>query len=60
LRRGIKVFTVATGIAKLEFYNHLRKAAEVAEDGITPSSRRLRPSAARSMPSFSSNSAPSN
>jgi hypothetical protein len=35
LRRGIKVFTVTTGIAKMEFYNHLRKAADVAEDGIT-------------------------
>jgi len=36
LRRGIKVFPVAGGIAKLEFYNNLRKSAEVAEDGITP------------------------
>jgi phage terminase large subunit GpA-like protein len=35
LRRGIKVFTVTTSIAKMEFYNHLRKAADVAEDGIT-------------------------
>jgi phage terminase large subunit GpA-like protein len=35
LRRGIKVFTVAVGIAKLELYNNLRKAAEVAEDGVT-------------------------
>lgn len=35
LRRGIKVFTVAVGIAKLEFYNNLRKAADVAEDGVT-------------------------
>ena len=25
LRRGIKLFAVAVGIAKLEFYNHLRK-----------------------------------
>jgi phage terminase large subunit GpA-like protein len=25
LRRGIKVFSVAGGIAKLEFYNNLRK-----------------------------------
>src|SRR3546814_6736318 len=33
LRRGIKVFPVAGGIAKLEFYNNLRKSAEVAEDG---------------------------
>jgi phage terminase large subunit GpA-like protein len=37
LRRGIKVFSVAVGIAKLEFYNNLRKAADVAEDGITTS-----------------------
>lgn len=36
LRRGIKVFSVAGGIAKLEFYNNLRKAADVAEDGVTP------------------------
>ena len=35
LRRGIKVFSVAGGIAKLEFYNNLRKAPEVAEDGLT-------------------------
>jgi len=35
LRRGIKVFPVAGGIAKLEFYNNLRKSAEVAEDGVT-------------------------
>src|SRR3546814_14290515 len=28
LRRGIKVFPVAGGIAKLEFYNNLRKSAE--------------------------------
>ncbi len=35
LRRGIKVFPVAGGIAKLEFYNNLRKSAEVAEDGTT-------------------------
>jgi phage terminase large subunit GpA-like protein len=27
LRRGIKVFSVAGGIAKLEFYNNLRKSA---------------------------------
>jgi len=26
---------VAVGIAKLEFYNNLRKCAEVAEDGVT-------------------------
>ena len=35
LRRGIKVFPVAGGIAKLEFYNNLRKSAEVADDGVT-------------------------
>jgi len=35
LRRGVKVFSVAVGIAKLEFYNNLRKSAEVAEDGVT-------------------------
>ena len=35
LRRGIKVFAVAVGIAKLEFYNNLRKAADVADDGVT-------------------------
>jgi phage terminase large subunit GpA-like protein len=35
LRRGIKVFSVAGGIAKLEFYNNLRKSPEVAEDGLT-------------------------
>jgi phage terminase large subunit GpA-like protein len=35
LRRGIKVFTVAVGIAKLEFYNNLRKGADVNEDGVT-------------------------
>jgi phage terminase large subunit GpA-like protein len=35
LRRGIKVFPVAGGIAKLEFYNNLRKSADVGEDGIT-------------------------
>ncbi|MBK9161098.1 MAG: phage terminase large subunit family protein [Nitrosomonadales bacterium] len=34
LRRGIKVFSVAGGIAKLEFYNNLRKSPEVAEDGL--------------------------
>ena len=36
LRRGIKVYSVAVGIAKLEFYNNLRKVADVAEDGTTP------------------------
>ena len=35
LRRGIKLFSVAGGIAKLEFYNNLRKAADVSEDGVT-------------------------
>ena len=35
LRRGIKVFAVAGGIAKLEFYNNLRKSADVGEDGVT-------------------------
>jgi len=33
LRRGIKLFSVAVGIAKLEFYNNLRKSADVSEDG---------------------------
>ena len=37
LRRGIKVFSVTVGIAKLEFYNNLRKAADMAEDGVTTS-----------------------
>ncbi len=36
LRRGTKVFAVAGGIAKLEFYNNLRKSADVNEDGVTP------------------------
>ena len=35
LRRGIKVYSVAVGIAKLEFYNNLRKSADVDEDGVT-------------------------
>jgi len=35
LRRGVKVFSVAVGLAKLEFYNNLRKSAEVAADGTT-------------------------
>lgn len=35
LRRGMKVFTIAVGIAKLELYNNLRKGVEVSEDGIT-------------------------
>ena len=37
LRRGIKVHPVAVSIAKLEFYNNLRKSAEMAEGGSTPS-----------------------
>lgn len=36
LRRGIKVYSVAVGLAKLEFYNNLRKSADVADDGTTP------------------------
>ncbi|WP_019561422.1 phage terminase large subunit family protein [Caldimonas manganoxidans] len=35
LRRGIKVYSVAVGIAKLEFYNNLRKSADVDENGVT-------------------------
>ncbi len=35
LRRGIKVYTVAVSIAKLELYNNLRKSADVGEDGLT-------------------------
>jgi len=35
LRRGVKVFSVAVGLAKLEFYNNLRKSPEVAADGTT-------------------------
>jgi len=35
LRRGIKLYSVAVGIAKLEFYNNLRKGADVGEDGMT-------------------------
>jgi phage terminase large subunit GpA-like protein len=34
LRRGIKVFSVAGGIAKLEFYNNLRKNIDTDEDGV--------------------------
>jgi phage terminase large subunit GpA-like protein len=34
LRRGIKVFSVAGGIAKLEFYNNLRKCIDTDEDGV--------------------------
>uniref|UniRef100_UPI000365192C terminase gpA endonuclease subunit n=1 Tax=Caldimonas manganoxidans TaxID=196015 RepID=UPI000365192C len=36
LRRGIKVYSVAVGIAKLELYNNLRKSVDVAQDGATP------------------------
>jgi phage terminase large subunit GpA-like protein len=36
LRRGVKVTTVAVGIAKQELYQHLRLHADVAEDGLTP------------------------
>ncbi len=35
LRRGIQLYSVTVGIAKLEFYNNLRKTADVAEDGTT-------------------------
>ncbi|GAB4112447.1 MAG: phage terminase large subunit family protein [Tibeticola sp.] len=35
LRRGIKVYSVAVGIAKLELYNNLRKSADVGEDGLS-------------------------
>jgi phage terminase large subunit GpA-like protein len=34
LRPGIKVFSVAGGIAKLEFYNNLRKNIDIDEDGV--------------------------
>ena len=36
LRRGIKLYSVAVGMAKMEFYNNLRKAADVGPDGSTP------------------------
>jgi phage terminase large subunit GpA-like protein len=36
LRRGIKLYAVAVGMAKMEFYNNLRKAADVGSDGSTP------------------------
>ena len=36
LRRGVKVFSVAVGIAKRELYDHLRLAPDVAEDGVRP------------------------
>ncbi len=35
LRRGMKLYAVTVGIAKQEFYHHLRKQASVAEDGTT-------------------------
>jgi phage terminase large subunit GpA-like protein len=35
LRRGIKVYSVVVGIAKLEFYNNLHKSADVGEDGLS-------------------------
>lgn len=35
LRRGVKVYSVAVSIAKLEFYNNLKKSAVVAEDGVS-------------------------
>jgi phage terminase large subunit GpA-like protein len=35
LRRGIKLFSVVGGIAKLELYNNLKKTPEVADDGTT-------------------------
>ena len=35
LRRGIKLYSVTVSIAKLEFYNNLRKTADVLEDGTT-------------------------
>lgn len=33
MRRGIKVFSVVGGIAKLELYNHLRKTPEIGDEG---------------------------
>jgi len=36
LRRGIKLYSVAVGMAKMELYNNLRKAADVGVDGSTP------------------------
>ena len=33
LRRGLRVYAVVGGIAKLEFFNNLRKTIEVTEDG---------------------------
>jgi len=33
LRRGLRVYAVVGGIAKLEFFNNLRKPIEVTEDG---------------------------
>jgi phage terminase large subunit GpA-like protein len=34
LRRGVKVFSVTGGIAKLEFYNNLRKSIDTDENGV--------------------------
>jgi phage terminase large subunit GpA-like protein len=34
LRRGIKVYGVAVGIAKLELNNHLRKSVQIDDDGV--------------------------
>ncbi len=36
LRRGIKLYSVAVGMAKMELYNNLRKSADVGADGSTP------------------------
>lgn len=33
LRRGVKLFAIAVGIAKLEFYNNLRKSVDVDDNG---------------------------
>ena len=47
LRRGIKVFTVAVGIAKLEFSQQPAQERGVGDDGVTTGvSDRLRPPAA--------------
>ena len=35
LRRGVRVYSVVGGIAKLEFYNNLRKGTDVSDDGVT-------------------------
>jgi phage terminase large subunit GpA-like protein len=49
---------VAVGIAKLEFYNNLRKGADVGEDGLTTVFRPGSSTCPRSTPSSSSSSAP--